>query len=382
LTTTPSSPVDQLTGLARLAGMDDLVTPGALSPPPGGFDWPWLAAEAHAQKVQPSLWIGAQHAELLEPLPSAVRRHFERPSGQRPVAAVLEDAADESRRRADDLGDQLMAVLDRAAALGIEALPFKGSQLLVQCVWPDPDARVMVDLDLVAAADDARRLHADLVARGWQPTPGPLKPWSHHLRGLRLPDHVGSVEIHTELVPLGWQAALRADDLRGRRTTTTWRGRPVPVPTASDAITVALLHGWLADEHRFRGTAPVRATLDVERLALAAARRDEVVDWELVRVRLARVGRAEVLARHALLADRWFGRHPPREVEIDAATRRWYPRLAAVTASSGPSARLRRVPYAFDAGRLHRHYGPGNVWGLRARHVADAAGLARRERSR
>ncbi len=379
MTAPAPSPVELLVALARLAGVDDLVATAELAAPSGGFDWPRLVAEAQAQKLLPSLWAGARRCGLLEPLPDALRRHFTSPQGERPVPAVLEDAADDTRRRTHDLSAQLVEILERCDALGIEAVPIKGSQLLVQSVWPEPDTRVMVDLDLVAEADAAPRLVDDLVARGWRPTPGPHKPWSHHLRGLRHPDHVGSVEIHTEVISLGWQPALRADALRRRSVATSWRGRTVRVPSCSDAVLVALLHGWLADEHRFRGTVPVRATLDGLRLARAATAGGAAVDWDHVAGGLARIHRSELLARHALVAERWFGVAPPPGVTVGSATRRWYARLEPVTAASGrPTARLRRLPYALDAGRLHRYYGPGNLWRLRARRLAGMSGRSPR----
>jgi hypothetical protein len=133
-----------------------------------GSDWPRLIAEADEHGLAPLL---RQHLRIIgADVPTDARRA---------LAATVAREADAARIRTATLGEI-------ASALDTEDIPsvaLKGPAIAVG-FYEDPDLRPMRDLDILVAADDARRATATLARLGFVELAG-SDPVTHHLAPMR-----------------------------------------------------------------------------------------------------------------------------------------------------------------------------------------------------
>jgi hypothetical protein len=140
------------------------------------------------------------------------------------VREWLDARHEENRRRNRLLTIELLALLDRLAAAGIEAIPFKGP-VAAQLCYGDLDARPFGDIDLLVRPVDVRGA-IDVMARsGYEP----LIPLSETQRfaflrhrteyPLQRPARGGIVDLHWELFHRQFCFPLVPDRTRTREVT-------------------------------------------------------------------------------------------------------------------------------------------------------------------
>jgi hypothetical protein len=128
--------------------------PAWTGPPRDGLDWTSFLDRALDQGMVPLVrrhlaggsWTG---------VPDAVR-------------AWLDARHEENRRRNRLLTIELLALLDRLAAAGIEAIPFKGPIVAETC-YGDLDARPFGDIDLLVEPADVADAMKVMAAAGYDP---------------------------------------------------------------------------------------------------------------------------------------------------------------------------------------------------------------------
>jgi len=174
--------------------LDSAAPPRADAPvwagPAVGLDWSGVLDRALEQGMVPLL---RRHlaAGAWEGVPPAVR-------------AWLEARHQENHRRNRLLTIELLALLDRLAAEGIEAIPFKGPIVAETC-YGDLDARPFGDIDLLVEPRDVGPAMRIMAGAGYDP----LIPLSETQRAaflrhrteypLQRPSRGGIVDLHWEL---------------------------------------------------------------------------------------------------------------------------------------------------------------------------------------
>jgi len=327
-----------------------------------GAGWQRVVDAAGARQLLPSTWSAVRALDLLVPVPEALLDALGDPEHERNhPAAVLQRAHRANGARNADL----LAQLDDAAALaGVPVVAIKGIGAVARGVYDDPADRVMRDLDLLVARDEASAVHDRLRQAGYEIVDD-LDPHDrHHLRTLRRRDRFGSIEVHVAPVARGWRDAVTVDEVLREARPVGGDGR-VLVPCATHAAVIALVHAYLADGAWHARDVPLRTIHELWLLD-----RREPVDWPTARRLLQRVGRGHLVDEHLVLAHALLGA-PER-------TRAWRPRLRHMLGEHGLErafAPVERVAAAFDTGRLRRHYGPGagGPWRLRATHLLNQA---------
>jgi len=89
-------------------------------------------------------------------------------------------------------------------AIDIEPVLMKGCARLMEGEYPQPNMRILGDLDVLVPTNRATDAHAALMANGFDEKPGQAYPPDHHHLHMLLEQNTGArVEIHRELSP-GW----------------------------------------------------------------------------------------------------------------------------------------------------------------------------------
>jgi Uncharacterised nucleotidyltransferase len=208
------------------------------------LDWPRLLILADEQGILPLLAkrLGELHESIV---PSGVRQE-------------MRDAARAQTLFTLSLTAELFRVLDRFAALGIEALLTKGPVLSARC-YGDPGLRQYTDLDLVLRNADIHRATPSMMALGYQPKV-PLQA----IQAKKAPGEyvfVQSetkllVELHTERTFRYHPKALSVEKLFERQTRVRFDGHDVPALSLEDELILICIHGakhfwerlmWIAD---------------------------------------------------------------------------------------------------------------------------------------
>jgi Uncharacterised nucleotidyltransferase len=334
--------------------------------------WPALLDLADEHQLLPALWSALVQAGV-RPLPAGLRRR----APQAPLA-VLEDAYVDNAARVGDLLAQGLALLDALRDAEVPALPIKGLQGLLAGWWRDPTARVMVDIDVLVAADRVENAVGAAQSLGYRDlgTEDPEGLAEHQLPALGLSGHLGSVELHTAPLVRRRAALLPAADLFAEaRPLGTVPPRAAPSPT--HAVVLAIAHAQLQDDGARLIRLPLRALSDVASMQATGALSD--VDWEEVRQRFARVRATPALAGFAAAFATLFGSALPLP---HRGGREWLRAACWARDHREVARRYREVvsmPRALDPARMHRLYGARTVpevWSARARHVL--AGTSRR----
>lgn len=262
----PDSPEFQLL-------LDSAMPPDGGSPawagPLDGLDWTRLLDRAMDQGMVPLLrrhlaagtWAG---------VPETVR-------------GWLDERHEENRRRNRLLTIELLALLDRFAAAGIEAIPFKGPIVAVTC-YGDLDARLFGDVDLLVDSADVRAAIQVMAATGYDP----LIPLSETQRKaflrhrteypLQRPSRGGIVDLHWELFHRQFCFPLTPD--RGRLREVRLADQPVRTLGIEDQLLMLCAH---ATKHLW---------IRLEWIAAVAwlIAREPDLDWARVRARARALG--------------------------------------------------------------------------------------------
>jgi hypothetical protein len=233
-----------------------------------GTDWDVLCEDA------------SRHGVVVA-VAAALDSHPDAPAAAR---AVLRSAAHRQAIRSLAGLSELLRVFDALAARGIPAIALKGP-VLSQWLYGDPCRRRFADLDVLVGPADRLVALETLRTLGYELPPGmsrrtadavfgPLGAWRLSRGGSH------PVDLHWRLAHARFPAPLASTAMFGQATALEIGGRLIPVPSATHAAVLTLLH---AAKHLW-------CTLEML-VAIAALLRREDVDWADVR-RLAKAAGA------------------------------------------------------------------------------------------
>lgn len=255
---------------------------GAPAPIPPGLDWSRVLDRALDQAMVPLLHRRLAQAAW-EGVPGEVR-------------SWLADRSEENRRRNRLLTIELLALLDRLAAAGIEAIPFKGPVTAHIC-YGDLDARPFGDIDLLVAPGDVRAAIRIMAAAGYDP----LIPLSATQRAaflrhrteypLQRPARGGIVDLHWEIFHR--QFCFRLEPDRSRMRELPLAGQPVRTMGSEDQLLVLCAHAAKHLWVRLEWVAAVGWLVD----------RDRGIDWDVVDSRARALGGRRMLDLGLALAE-------------------------------------------------------------------------------
>jgi hypothetical protein len=335
--------------------------------------WPALLDCAAAHQLLPALWSALRRAGV-QPLPAALRQR----ASASPLA-LLEDTYWANWHRVDDLAAQGREVLVALSSAGIPAMPIKGLHALLAGWWPDPAARVMVDIDVLVPETHIDAADAVVHRLGYRDL-GTIDPEgiaAHQRPALGRPGRMGSLELHTAPLVLRHAARLPVSELFTGADEIDVDGCRVTIPNTTHALVLAIAHAQLQDDDARLLRLPLRALTDVA--TLVASGKTSAVDWDDVHAHFAGFHTAVALGGFVVALDELFG------VSLPVARRggrEWL--MAAWWATdhrrvAQPYRELVTLPRALSAARMERLHGartPIERAVARVRHVG--AGVRRR----
>jgi hypothetical protein len=334
---------------------------------PDDEQWESLLDLAAGEWLLPALWSAGLARGWFASIPTdaraALESHLHRGTAAPPL--LLEDAYDDNRARTTSLLAEGEVVLRALGGAGISAIPLKGWHTILADWWPDPANRVLRDLDVLVPEADADRAVDALATAGFTPMGAPLDDYADHQRpAMSSPEHPMSIEVHTALAVSRWRAVLPAEDVfasvRDGRMTTT------------HAVVHSIVHAQLHDEAHLLRHLPLRALHELAVLSRSPVA--ATVDWDEVHRRFevgGRRARAAIDAHLGLARDLFAADVPAPRSELRVKAHRTMCGLELVNPRAASAYRsLVFLPRAWGAARMHRLYGEGNVWRLRASHLS------------
>lgn len=218
-----------------------------------------------ARLVDAAIWHGVGsllHVRLAGPS----REHLPDSQAQR-----LRDQYAHSVLHNVAIRDQLQELLEEAEVAGCRIAVLKGAYL-ANCVYEDPGARTMWDIDALVPHQDIERFRDHLLGRGYERTEyfEGLDLY-HHLSPMRTDGGV-PLELHRHLVPDRAIFQIEVDGVWSRVTSTAGHGLELPHLAPDDVIIHVCVH--TAYHHRFM--VGLRGACDVDVLV---RRLGNSVDW-------------------------------------------------------------------------------------------------------
>ncbi len=191
---------------------------------------------------------------------------------------------------------ELLRLLDRFSAAGIDAVPVKGPVLALRA-YGDPGMRHYGDLDLLVRHSEVARATELLVACGYNPEvsleniarkriPGEYA-FTHRQSSLR-------VELHTERTLRYYPRRVSFDELFLRRKPILLDGRPVAALSPEDDLLMLCVHGAKDLWERLIWVADIAGLLH----------REPAMDWSFLFAEARRLGALRMLNIGLLLAAR------------------------------------------------------------------------------
>lgn len=263
-----------------------LLAPGAPEAlaPTGAIGWDAVVRQAQDHKVGPAVW-GA--IEGLADVPNPIKAYFH----------TLHDI---SARRNAALMAGLSGAVAQLNAGGVTPVLLKGAASVVSGLYRDPAERVMLDIDLLVAPDEASACADALRAVGYGDLHSPHQRWvaqdTHHLPPLRAPSGDFCIELHTYLLDKEYDPMLPRAAVLRRATELDWRGTRVRLLDPTDRVVHNMVHAQLHHQLSARGTVELRS---LRELALLVLRHGEAIDWSDIARRIGAAGHARVLAEQA-----------------------------------------------------------------------------------
>lgn len=256
------------------------------------MDWSYLQTLATSHGMLPLLYRAIQQSDA-HPVLDAV--------------SLEEDFLETARRNLQLTGD-LLAILDRLAAIGVRALPYKGPTLAA-LAYGDVSDRRFVDLDVLIDPRDLQRAGAELEALGYDPE------FRLDLRDRRLyirsqsdltfarREPISVVELQWGIAPPYFSFPIRFDELWARRQSVVLGGREAPTPGPDDLVILLCVH---ASKHLWERLAWIS---DVAHLIDRAA-----IDWDGVLQEARRRGALRMILLGLHLSRGLLGSSVPTEV--------------------------------------------------------------------
>ena len=168
------------------------------------LDWEWLLRTGRPHGMLPLLhrYLGA--------CPNTV------PAS---VFAALDDQFQTNARRTLHLAAELLGLVDRFAAHGVAAVPYKGPTVALRC-YGDLALRPFRDLDFLIRTRDLPAAERVLAAEGYRPPPGRTPRQEGASRAITCEDAFWRdgdiVELHWAFAPPEFPLPLDLDDVWAR----------------------------------------------------------------------------------------------------------------------------------------------------------------------
>jgi hypothetical protein len=216
-----------------------------------------------------------------------------------------------NRRRNEELLAQIHEAIDALNASGIAPLLLKGAAYLKLRVYADGGARVLSDIDMLVAVEDASAARRALEAIGYVSVSRDARPGHHHLAPLLRAGSAGQIELHLAPVSPTVQHALP--------TAEAWRHRVdedsgrFSVLSPLHTVLHRVIHDQIVDRYDAQRQLPLRSLLD---LATLDAHYGTTLDWAAVLERVSRAGYARHFKRYLYAASRMAGLRPRLDVDF------------------------------------------------------------------
>jgi hypothetical protein len=228
------------------------------------------------------------------------------------VLAHLRARSREIHARNLVLTAELLACLDRLAAAGIEAVPYKGP-VLGAAAYGDPGSRISHDLDIVVRPSDAPRAFEVLTEGGYRmdhaisPKRADRFYRLHYHHGFRGRGGV-HLELHWAFLPRYYRFAETPNSIWHRRTMVEVGGRRVPHFAPEDLLLILAAHGYKHLWSRLELVCAVAQLLEAH----------SDIDWKPLAVRARALGLGRVLGLACRLASEIFDAPVPEELRPNA----------------------------------------------------------------
>ena len=164
------------------------------------------------------------------------------------VAQAIEEIYVENAGHALRLTGELIELLDRFAAQGIDAVPYKGP-VLAQRLYGSIAMRHTGDLDIMVPREDLATAQAVLVSAGYRPEQR-LSSAARAFQSRVIKseaferDDAVRVELHWDFVDRHHGSPLDSDTFSERLASTRVAGVQVPAFSSEDLLLILCVHGW------------------------------------------------------------------------------------------------------------------------------------------
>jgi hypothetical protein len=221
---------------------------GLRGAPPPGCDWTAVVDLANQSLTTPQL--AAAVAGAADPPPQS-------------IAAFLDEVRRRNRERNSRLWRQLMDALEALNRRGVTPVALKGAALWL---WSGGTTdRLLSDLDLLVAPEEADLAIEALAAAGFQAGPRRAGPLVHVVSELGRPQDPGGLDLHQR--PPGPPGLIDAAGLHARYRLMEVEGRTVRAPDPATQILHLVLHDQFHDGDFWRGGFDLRHSWDIAALA-------------------------------------------------------------------------------------------------------------------
>ena len=200
----------------------------------GEIDWEFFFLLARRHSVVPLVYVQLERSAsdlVPPPILTKFKQHY------------LENVA-----RNTILTAELCRLIDRLAASGIEAIPYKGP-VLAQFAYGNIALRRFVDLDVIVRKSDVLRARKILLEEGYAPTKSLslsqqdlLLRTQHNLQFSRDSHHL-IVELHWDVAPRLFASSVNTDRLWQDLITIDLNGTAVKTFSADDLLFSLCVHG-------------------------------------------------------------------------------------------------------------------------------------------
>lgn len=243
---------------------------------PAAIPWEQLIEAAEDHLVSPALgWCLRDDPRV----PPEVRPFF---------ATLLDLNRDRNALILRGLDDALQSL----NSIGITPLLLKGTAALAEDLYPDHGMRILSDIDLLIPVTKLEAASAALTSANFVATTinqGLVDRDHHHLPVQVHEVHQVGVELHSGVLPRGFQRYVDTETCWRNSRPLVWRQRHVRLPGPTDRVSHNIAHAQIVDGHYWRGAPRLRQLLELE---LLRQRYGEEIDTRDLENRFA-------IARHA-----------------------------------------------------------------------------------
>lgn len=210
-------------------------------------NWDYMVMVASRYLMLPAIYCQLQQKALLPYLPPD-------------LVLYLEEITSLNRDRNQALLQQAWEVSELFNNAQIDFVFIKGAAILAHLIPTDIGARMVGDLDIVIAPNQAKKAFKLLEAHGYTKTIAfnyETKNFRHLPRQIN-PTRIGAIELHTEVLVYKHRGLIKPIELLERRQTV----QGLQVPRSIDSIKIAVFTTQLNDHAHRYGTLHLKTIYD------------------------------------------------------------------------------------------------------------------------